>query len=547
MIPPFRRGSFMRLLNAVVLSASAIGSAASAQTFSPDRIRADVAYLSDDLLEGRGTGTRGYDLAARYVAARFEGLGLKPAAANGSWYQEIPFVSATLDPAAPSAVTIGGDRFEQGGHVLVGSSAAAEKIDQKAEAVFVGYGLEDERTGLDDYRGLDVKGKIVVYLWGVPEGLPSEIAATLSEKKSEVAVAKGAIGVISIATPALMKILPWERFVANNALVKMRWVHPDGRVQDPTGALRLSALLDRTAADRLFAGTPLGGGKLTALFADPKARPKGFAITSPVRVERYSKIERTRSANVIGLLPGSDPSLGREVVMLSGHLDHLGIKPGTGGGDRIYNGAMDNAAGIATMLEAARAFAESGVKPKRSVMFVALTAEEKGLYGSEYLAEYPAFGGRKLVANVNLDMPILTYHFTDVVALGAEHSTVGTSVGKAAAQVGVALSPDPTPEQQSFVRSDHYSFVKKGVPAVSLGTGFANGGKEATETFEKQFYHGLGDDMQQPFDWQAAAKFARINYLIARDLADAPQAPRWYQGDYFGDRFASGQPRAAQP
>jgi Zn-dependent M28 family amino/carboxypeptidase len=210
------------------------------------------------------------------------------------------------------------------------------------------------------------------------------------------------------------------------------------------------------------------------------------------------------------------------------------------------NGAMDNAAGIATMLEAARAFVDSGIRPKRSILFVALTGEEKGLFGSEYLAEYPLPAGHKVVANVNLDMPILTYDFQDVVAFGAEHSTVGEAVGRAAAQAGVALSPDPVPDLQLFVRSDHYSFVQKGVPSIFLVTGFKGAGKQASKDFEAKRYHAVGDDMSSPFDWNAGAKFARVNYLIARELADAPTAPRWYQGDFFGDKFAPGQPRAVR-
>jgi Zn-dependent M28 family amino/carboxypeptidase len=324
----------------------------------------------------------------------------------------------------------------------------------------------------------------------------------------------------------------------------MRWIHPDGQVEDPTAALRLSALIDATAAEQLFKGSPLDG-KLAALLDDRKARPKGFALPNPVRVERFGIIDKTRSANVLGLLEGSDPALKNEVVMLSAHLDHLGIMPG-GSGDRIANGAMDNAAGIATMLEAARAFVDGGKRPKRSILFVALTGEEKGLFGSEYLAKYPIADGRKLVANVNLDMPILTYDFTDVIAFGAEHSTVGEAVGRAASQMAVKLSPDPIPEQNLFVRSDHYSFVKEGVPSVFLVTGFANGGEQALKAFEAKHYHMPSDDMAVAIDWAAGAKFARLNYLIARELADAPQAPRWYAGDFFGDKFAPNAPRAAK-
>ena len=229
--------------------------------------------------------------------------------------------------------------------------------------------------------------------------------------------------------------------------------------------------------------------------------------------------------------------------MLTGHLDHLGVLP-SGGADRINNGAMDNATGIATMLEAARAFIDSGQRPKRSILFVALTGEEKGLFGSEYLARYPLPQGRRVVANVNLDMPILTYDFTDVVAFGAEHSTLGEAVSQAAGQMGIKLSPDPVPEQNLFVRSDHYSFVKEGVPAVYLIPGFANGGEQALKAFLSGKYHGVSDDMSQPIDWRAGARFARLNYLIAREIADAPAPPLWYAGNFFGDKFAPDQPKA---
>jgi hypothetical protein len=532
----------MSFRSLAAVTALLLAGAASAQTFSPERVRADVAFLADDLLEGRGTGTRGYDVAARYVAARFEALGLKPGGKDG-WYQDIAFATASADPTRKSAVTINGVRMLTGEHVIVGPTVAAEAIDQAAPAVFVGYGLEDKTLGLDDYAGLDVKGKIVVYLSGMPDGLPSDVAATLNDKKSEVARLKGAIGAISIATPRVLAVNPWDKILHNSGLARMRWVHPDGQVQDPNAALRLSALIDPMAAEALFKESPLDG-KLAALFADKSGRPKGFALPNPVRVERFSKIDRVRSANVIGILEGADPALKAEVVMLSAHLDHLGILPT--GEDRIANGAMDNASGVATMLEAARAFIETGKRPKRSIAFVALTGEEKGLFGSEYLAKYP-LAGRKLVANVNLDMPILTYDFADVVAFGAEHSTLGTAVASAAGQMGVKLSPDPIPEQNIFVRSDHYSFVKEGVPSVFLATGFANGGEKALKDFDDKHYHMASDDMALPIDWTAAAKFARLNYLIATQLADAPQAPRWYAGDYFGDKFAPGAPKAAKP
>jgi len=355
-------------------------------------------------------------------------------------------------------------------------------------------------------------------------------------------VAKGAIGVVTIATPATLKLFPWQKIMANTAVARMRYVHPDGHVEDTSGPLRLSAFIDPEAAEQLFKGSPIDG-KVAAVLADSKSRPKGFQLKAPIRVERFSKIEHVKSANVLGLLEGSDPQLKDEMVMLTAHLDHLGIVPG-GSGDRIANGAMDNAAGIATMLEAARAFVESGQRPKRSVLFVALTAEEKGLFGSEYLSKYPVTAGKKLVADVNLDEPLMTYDFTDVIAFGAEHSTIGDTVGRAAASLGVKLSPDPAPGQNIFVRSDHYKFVQQGVPAVMLSTGYANGGEAAWKVYEDNHYHDPSDDLSQPINWAAGAKFARLNYLIARDLADAPADPLWYAGDFFGDKFAATAPKA---
>lgn len=534
----------MRRSMPFLLSVCALAAPVHAQNFSADRIRADVAYLADDKTEGRGTGTAGFELAARYVADQFKAVGLQPGGRSG-WYQQIPFVTSAADPANPSSISFGGKTYRNGDHVVVSPSVLGEHIVGDADMVFVGYGLEDKAYALDDYRGLDVRGKVVVMLWGTPEGLPSEVAASMSDKKSDLIAAKGAIGSITIITPALLERFPWQKIMENSNLARMQWVEPNGQphIEHPT--LRLGAALDPVAAEQLFAGTPLAGDKLKALFADKKARPAGFAIPGKVHIERHSKLTRVQSPNILGFLPGNDPKLAKEVIILSAHLDHLGIVPAKNG-DRIANGAMDNAVGVATMMEVARAFSQSGEKPKRSLLFVALTGEEKGLLGSEYLAKYPTLAGKKVVANVNLDMPILTYDFKDVVAFGAEHSTIGQAVARAAAKVGVTLTPDPTPEEQSFVRSDHYSFVKEGVPAISLDTGPANGGAAASKAFRDTNYHDVSDDMRQAINWQAGAKFAQINYLIARDLADATQAPRWYAGDFFGDKFAKGAPKAAR-
>ena len=231
-----------------------------------------------------------------------------------------------------------------------------------------------------------------------------------------------------------------------------------------------------------------------------------------------------------------------------GHLDHLGVKrDAKTGEDRIYNGALDNAAGVASMLEAARAFAESGTRPRRSILFIANTAEERGLLGADYFARNPTVPIANIASVVDLDMPLLLYDFTDVIAFGAERSTLAQTVARAARSMNLKLSPDPMPEQSIFTRSDHYQFVRQGVPAVFLATGFANGGAETWAAFLDGAYHHVHDDLTQKIDWRAGARFAELNYLISRELADADRRPLWYRGDYFGNLFAPDAPRAEPP
>lgn len=503
---------------------------------SPLAVKAHVDFLASDELEGRNAGTRGHEVAARYVATRFEAMGLKPGGPNGSWYQMVPLAEYSLNPAKPASMKIGDALLPNGENVLISPSPryGSETQTVSSGAVFAGYGLEG------DYAGLDAKGKFVVVLTGVPRGVDSGKA----EDKGQIAGKHGAVGLIYLLAPHMEKKVSWSGARGYFLGAQSSWLGPNGEPQgnDPgvsTGAYVNSAV-----------GRTLLGASADAVFAQAEKgeRPKGFALAQPVSISRTSTVKVTPSPNVIGVLPGSDPTLKNEYVVLSAHLDHDGIDPNLPGKDKIYNGAMDNAAGVATMLEAARAFAESKQPPKRSILFVALTAEEDGLLGSEYLAKYPVVGPNgRVVADVNLDMPILLYDFKDVVAFGAEHSTMGPIVERAAARMGVTLSPDPMPEEQLFVRSDHYSFVKAGVPSVFLVTGFANGGEKAFRTFLATNYHKVSDQVDQPLNWEAGAKFAQINYLIAREIADGAEAPRWYEGNEFGDRFAPGQPRAPAP
>jgi Zn-dependent M28 family amino/carboxypeptidase len=274
-------------------------------------------------------------------------------------------------------------------------------------------------------------------------------------------------------------------------------------------------------------------------------RPRGFALRPLLSIRSESSWEDYKSPEVIAKLPGADPRLAGEHVVLMAHLDHLGLsttaKPGA---DAINNGALDNAAGVATMIEAAHAFVASGKKPRRSVMFIANTGEELGLIGADYFAAHPTVPLSSIVGLVDLDMPLLLYPFRDVIAFGAEHSTVAKAVADAGRSMGVSVSPDPMPQESIFVRSDHYRFVTRGIPAILLMTGYANGGEAQWKNFLGKVYHTPGDDLSQKIDWNAAARYGDLNYRISRSLADADQRPLWYRGDYFGDRFAPNAPRA---
>jgi Zn-dependent M28 family amino/carboxypeptidase len=325
------------------------------------------------------------------------------------------------------------------------------------------------------------------------------------------------------------------------------WISEDGKPFEDAPGILAFATLNTPAAEAAFAGAPRNLASILKEADRVGGRPRGFALKTSIHISGNSTSKRVTSPNVAAILPGSDPKLADEYVVLSAHLDHIGIaptkaddKPGT---DRINNGALDNAAGIATMLEVARAMAQSPDKPRRSIIFVASTGEEKGLLGADYFARHPGVAAGKMVGNVDLDMPLLLYPFTDLIAFGADHSTLGTMVAKAVAPMGLKLSPDPMPQESIFVRSDHYMFVKQGVPAVFLATGYANGGEQAWKTFLNGNYHHPGDDMSQPIDWASGARFAEANYRITRAMADSNTPPQWYAGDFFGETFA---PNAAK-
>jgi len=541
----------MRLHAAVLLALAVPASAQPApapgleQEIVP-RLRADVEFLASDNLEGRDTGSRGYAIAADYVAAQFRAIGLEPAGEKGGWFQQVPFRRASFVNPPRLILQFGSQivSLEQGKDAALRPSVTDKTRRLSTGFVFVGYGLQDRRYGFDDYRGLNVRGKIVVALSGTPGGLPSDVEAHLNASKDRVAAAAGAIGIVEVPrnNGSAGRFDPVKR--GGRPLID--WVDSAGRAGSVPPGLQLQLSFSNDWVARLFERAPktLAAVRSEAK-ANPNAQPRGFALAPTLSVEAENKWEDFTSPEVVGLLKGSDPALAAQHVVLMGHLDHLGIKPDAKPGeDGIYNGALDNAAGVATMIEAARQFAAQPVRPKRSVLFIANTGEERGLLGADYFANHPTVPPQSIVGLVDLDMPLLLYPFTDVIAFGADHSTIGTTVAEAGRSMGIAVTPDPMPQEAIFTRSDHYMFVRKGVPAVLLMTGYANGGKAHWEAYLGRTYHSPQDDLSQKIDWNAGARYALLNYRIARAMADAPQRPMWLQGDYFGDLFDPRGPRA---
>ncbi|WP_129792805.1 M28 family metallopeptidase [Sphingosinicella sp. CPCC 101087] len=536
--------SFRTLLAIAAAWLSAVAATAQAPseaTFSPEAFRSHVAFLADDWLEGRESGTPGYDIAARYVASQLESLGLRPGAGD-SWFQPVELVRYAT--SGTPRLTIGGRTFTHKTDILMRPSPDQEPLSLEAPLLFAGYGLDLPSRGFDDYRGLDARGRIVVVLNGYPSGTPSDVGAHLNAEKARMAAERGAVGLIIVRRDADAERTPWERLVNYSDSPGTTWVDAQGQPFSSHG-LRFVATVDRPVAEALFEGAPQGLSRVLREAARERERPAGFALAATARVDRDpAETTRFTSPNIVGVLPGSDPALADQYVLLMAHLDGLGVSDEAGLEDRIRNGAMDNATGIATLIEVAKQMRRN--PPRRPILFAAVTAEEVGLLGSEYLARNPVTDGR-VVAVVNLDMPVLTYDFSDVIAFGAEHSTLGPIVERAAARMNVQLAPDPLPHEGLFTRSDHYGFVRVGVPSVFLMTGFAGEGRDRFTQFLREYYHSPRDDLALPFDWDAGARFAQLNYLIAREIADEPEAPLWYSDSFFGDAIAEGQRRAQRP
>jgi Zn-dependent M28 family amino/carboxypeptidase len=500
-------------------------------------MKAHVLFLASDAMRGREAGSPEYDIAANYVASQFYAAGLRPAGDQGSFLQKVPLVS--YKPADKGGVAIAGEPLVFGEDYIPAGNPAAPLVAVDAPVVFVGYGLVAPSIGRDDYSGVDVKGKIVAIVPGTPEGLNGEERAHFGSPatKAAIAMSKGAVGIVTLETPEAAKKRPFAKMAEQWNQPRVTWVNRNGVPNVPAPSTPTLGMLSQAAATRLFAGGSTSWEQAAAALTGPE-RFEAIALHKNLSVRMSTTSTPFTSYNVAGLLVGSDPAVGSEVVVLSAHLDHVGVGTAVKG-DSIYNGAMDNAVGVASLIEEAKRFQSSGKPPRRSVLFLAVTAEEKGLVGSDYFANNPTIAKSALVANVNLDMPIITYKFTDVIAFGADRSTLGPIVRRAAAMAGASFSPDPMPEQGLFVRSDHYRFVQQGIPSVFLWPGQAGAGKAAVEKFFAEHYHQPSDEVVQDpvIDWESGVRFIKVNYQIARDIADAAERPVWNPGDFFGTLY----------
>lgn len=536
----------------VVLSAWASAQPAATDALSPEAaaMKAHISFLADDLLQGREAGTPGYDIAARYVAAQFALAGLEPGGDDGSYFQPVRLRKYSRNNAGASFIV----RHDNGAaeplqlsrQFYVNPDPARERAELTAPVVFAGFGVVAPHLGQDDYADLDVEGNIVAVLAGAPKSFPAGDSAHFGARahKQRAAADRGAIGLITIFTPTQEARYPFRRAARGSGSRRMTWLGSDGKAKVPAPEIKVAAYLSKAAGAALFTGSPLDYDAVIAAGERTDTAVPTGPLAVRVSLAQRSTFEDVDSMNVIGILPGADPVRANETVVLTAHLDHIGVSGDLTAKDRINNGALDNSAGVAATIEAAKA-AIAGPDLPRTTAFVALTAEEKGLIGAEYFVTNTPQSVGEIVANVNLDMPLLLYDFTDVTAFGAERSTLGPLVQAAATRVGVTLSPDPMPQENLLVRSDHYEFVQGGIPSVFLVTGFANGGEEAFGAFLSERYHRPSDDLTAPIDYEAGAKFARMNYEILWEVSNAAERPKWRAGDVYGVRYGGPMEQSA--
>jgi Zn-dependent M28 family amino/carboxypeptidase len=526
-----------KLALAGVLVAMGVTAAAQAQDWAAlgKSWWAHVQYLASDELEGRGTGTPGFEKAAAYVEKEFREAGLQPAGVNG-YAQPVEFNVVQLDEPKSSLEFVRGGKAEKvkfGDEAYLAASSSTFGT-VRAQAVFVGYGLSIPEAHYDDLAGQDLKGKIAVYVTGGPASLPTELKAHYqsNEERAKAFLKAGAVGVAVIQNPRAAEV-PWSRMAGSRFSQKMEL--KDG-AKAGTGWPKAKIIVNPEYAEKLFAGSGHTLQEILDAIKDEKPLPH-FPLAVIIRARTAIKRSSAKSENIAGVLPGSDAKLKNEYVVVSAHLDHLGI--GTPlNGDAIYNGAMDDASGVASVIEIAKAMQKSAVKPKRSILFLAVTAEEKGELGSQYFAAHPTVKG-PIVADINMDMYLPLFPLKYLEVQGLNESTLGDDIRVACKEAGVEAQADKEPEHVRFIRSDQYSFIKRGVPALAFKFGWLPNTPEQ-KTFQdwyKERYHGPADDVSQPVDREAAAQFDAILEKLALRVANAGSRPEWKKESFFR-RFA---------
>lgn len=511
----------------------------------PEAIQAHIEFLADDALEGRGTGSRGYELAAKYLRAHLLASGINGGAGNEKYFQKVPLVRTSVEPQQATMqidelqLTLDTDFILLDTHRELSGKASGK-------VVFAGYGVTAPEFGYDDYADLDTRGAIVAFMeFEAPPLFPSAVRAYYSDQNVKIAnaTAHGAIGTLFIRSPVLERMFPWEGWLRELDIGwnSLRWLKNDGLPGGMTEESLVVGLLNRSGSELLFDGE--AHDLQSVLDAAAAGQPPTFALLKTVTIEYQASHEQVDSVNIIGLLEGSDPKLKDEYVVYTAHVDHLGIGPKLDG-DSIYNGALDNASGCAVLLEVAHAFAALPQRPKRSILFVFVTGEEAGLLGADYFVHHPTVPIERIVANINIDGAISLTPVSSVVAFGAEHSSFGVLTQSAASRLDLTVSPDPFPEEGFFVRSDQYPFIKKGIPSVFLMMGFESTSPDidALEVFKNWLvtnYHTPKDDISQPLDFESSARMSRFAFTLGYLIAMEPQRPRWNESDFFGNKFGN--------
>jgi len=503
-------------------------------------LRAHIRFLADDLLEGRGPGTRGDQLAQRYIATQFQALGLKPAANDGGWYQPVPLVGTKTQPPATITFKKGNDSLElkYSEDFMANAGQPAEQLGfQDAEVVFVGYGIVAPEYDWNDYKDVDVKGKVLLMMNNDPSDDPDLFAGKRRlyygrwDYKYAMAAQQGAAGAIIIHTTASAGY-PYQ-------VVQTSWAGEEFELEGQAGPRdKMNGWLTDAAAQRLAS---LSGHDLDALRAAAEKRDfRPVALGSTLSINLQCKVRKQKTANVLGLLEGSDPQRKREMIVFMAHHDHIGMSAERDArGDNIYNGAIDNASGVAALLATARAFTQLKQRPARSILFAAVGAEEQGLLGSEYLAAHPPAPAGYLGAVMNIDGLNFYGRTRDVNVIGFGKSNLDALVAAAASWQDRHVTPDRFPDRGFYYRSDQFSLAKVGVPGVYLHAGVdvigkpAGWGQQQREDWEATNYHQQSDEYSDDWDLGGAVADARLLFYVGLRAAQQDAMPAWNTGDEF--------------